>query len=84
MRRSMMMAGTLGILVQIAGCATTTPVSYDKPGVSAEQRTRDGRECVEASIDHREGQRAGFFVPIDREAYAACMLARGYALKPAM
>jgi len=84
MRRLVTMAGGFGIFVSIAGCATAPPpASYDKPGVSADQRNLDERECVQASIGSREGQRAGFFVPIDREAYTSCMSARGYTAKPA-
>ena len=84
MRRLVIVAGGLGIFVSIAGCATAPPpASYDKPGVSAERRNLDERECVQASIGSREGQRAGFFVPIDREAYTSCMIARGYTAKPA-
>jgi hypothetical protein len=83
MRRLVMMGG-VGIFVSIAGCTTAPPpASYDKPGVSAEQRKADERECVQASIDSREGQRAGFFVPVDRDAYVKCMVARGYVAKPA-
>jgi hypothetical protein len=83
MHRLVIMAGGFGIFVSIAGCATAPPASYDKPGVSAEQRKADERECVQASIDSREGQRAGFFVPVDRDAYVKCMVARGYVAKPA-
>jgi len=84
MRRLVTMAGGFGIFVSIAGCATaSSPTSYDKPRVSADQRNLDERECVQASIGSREGQRAGFFVSIDREAFTSCMLARGYTAKPA-
>jgi hypothetical protein len=84
MHRLVIMAGGFGIFVSIAGCATAPPpASYDKPGVSAEQRKADERECVQASIGSREGQRTGFFVPVDRDAYVNCMVARGYVAKPA-
>jgi len=74
MRRSLLVVGML----LIAGCATTAPVAYSKTGVTAEQRKVDDRECVQASIGSREGGRAQFFVPVDREAYGTCMVARGY------
>ncbi len=76
MRRSL---AVVGILALTAGCTTAAPVtSYDKAGVGMEQRKRDDVECVQSSIGSREGQRAGFFIPVDREAYASCMMARGY------
>jgi hypothetical protein len=76
MRRSL---AVVGILALTAGCTTAAPVtSYDKAGVTAEERKTDNRECVQASIGSRESTRATFFVPIDRDAYASCMMARGY------
>ena len=75
MRRALL----LGMMVLTAGCTTAAPVpSYDKAGVGMEQRKRDDVECVQSSIGSREGQRTGFFIPVDREAYASCMTARGY------
>ena len=76
MRRSLVV---VGILMATAACATTAPASYDKAGVSMDQRKADDRACVEASIGGRESSRANFFVPVDREAYAACMVAKGYS-----
>jgi hypothetical protein len=75
MRRSL---AVVGILAFTVGCATTAPVAYDKAGVTAEQRKTDNGECVQASIGSRETTGATFFVPIDRDAYASCMMARGY------
>jgi hypothetical protein len=76
MRRALL----LGMMVVTAGCTTAAPVtSYDKAGVTAEERKTDNRECVQASIGSRESTRATFFVPIDRDTYASCMMARGYS-----
>jgi hypothetical protein len=75
MRRSLAVAGILAFTV---GCATTAPVAYDKAGVTAEQRKTDDRECVQASIGSREST-VTFFIPVDRDAYASCMMARGYS-----
>ena len=83
MRRTLVMASAFGVLVIGSGCAATAPATYDKRGVTAEQRKVDDRECVQSAIGSREGQRAGFFVPVDRDVYVNCMVARGYVAKPA-
>jgi hypothetical protein len=75
MRRSWLVVAAA---VAMTGCATTAPVMYSKAGVTAEQRKVDDRDCVAGSIGSREGSRAQFFVPVDREAYGNCMVARGY------
>lgn len=74
MRRSLLVVGML----LMAGCTTAAPVTYSKAGVTADQRKIDDRDCVQASIGSREGSRAQFFVPVDREVYGNCMVARGY------
>ena len=82
MRRPRVIAVVLAGLIA-GGCAAKGSGSYAKPGATEEQRRQDERECLSASVDSREGQRAGFFVPFDRDQFATCMTARGYALKPA-
>ena len=83
MRRSGVIAAVVAGVIAVGCAGKTTPVSYTKAGTTDDQRKKDEHECLGASVDSREGQRAGFFVSFDRDQYATCMTARGYALKRA-
>jgi hypothetical protein len=68
----------------LAGCATQQGWVYEHPSASVQQRRQDEAICLHASIG-RAQDRLGVLetVPIDREAYNECMVARGYTVVPA-
>jgi hypothetical protein len=69
-----------GLLVVsiLAGCSTSEPIVYVKPGVTASQQKADRTACFEASIGAIQDPRPSPLPPVDREAYARCMQTKGY------
>ena len=65
--------------VWLAGCATGTMARDESQGVSDPDRKRAANECVRASL--RVSDSGELFMPylVDRDVYARCMEARGYA-----
>ena len=71
----------LTALLLVTGCASSQN-AYQKPGTSEGDRKRDTAECARASIGHEPGRHVVTPVVIDREAFAKCLEARGYARIP--
>ena len=72
-----LIVSTVAILA-LAACSTAPPAGvYVKPGVSAEQLSRDRAECAAAAAasDNRRPLSAA-----DREGVDSCMRSRGYTL----
>ncbi len=82
MRRAVagrLLVAALSLSLAVVGCASAKTARYEKSGVSAQQRDADSNACVQESLAGREGGKGGgFFVRVDRDAYARCMTARGY------
>jgi hypothetical protein len=65
-------------VLALAACSTAPPAGvYVKPGVSAEQLSRDRAECAAAAA--ASDSRRAVSAP-DREDVDSCMRARGYTL----
>ncbi len=56
----------------------TGPLTFDKPGVMVAERERDQKECGLASADDPDHGQLLLIYRVDRDAYATCMVARGY------
>ena len=74
--------GVILVLGLFAGCATrpSTPMVYQKPGVTDADRQRDENICLRASVGLDD--RGFVLLPfdIDRDAYHRCMREHDYAI----
>lgn len=79
MTRAAVLVVLLGLL---AGCATAPAERwvFDKPDVTDADRKRDQSQCFALAVDATTA-RPGLLMKLDREAYRACMEARGYRLR---
>jgi hypothetical protein len=74
----------VGSLVVFGACASAPPRTvYDKPGVSDADRKRDEAQCTTASVGTPRPDVSLGMIRVDREAFDACMKARGYTARPA-
>jgi hypothetical protein len=69
------------LLTLFAGCATGDGWVCEKSGATEAQIKRDRDECFAQSVDTEN--RFGVGLGISREAYKACMEARGYRVRTA-
>jgi hypothetical protein len=67
----------------LGGCGARQRLVYDKPGLAVAEGQRDENECVRKALTQDVSGRILTLVQIDREAYARCMEARGYTVRPA-
>jgi hypothetical protein len=74
----------VGSLLVLGACASSAPprIIYDKPGVSDADRKRDETQCTTASVGTSRPDVSLGMIRIDREAFEACMKARGYTPRP--
>ena len=78
-------AMVVGSLIVFGACASSAPprILYDKPGVSDADRKRDEAQCTSASVGTSRPDVSLGVIRIDRDAFDACMKARGYTTRPA-
>jgi hypothetical protein len=76
--------GVILVLGLFAGCATrsSTPMVYQKAGVTDADQQRDENICLRASVGLDD--RGFILLPFDtdRDAYHRCMREHGYAIGP--
>jgi hypothetical protein len=64
--------------VLLWGCSSTrAPVTYEKAGVSEEQKKADEARCTQVALD-TAGPRAAAPLAVDRDAVDRCMRSLGY------
>ena len=79
MTHAIVTASVLPMVIALTGCAHT-PITFEKPGVTEAELTRDRNECVVNSLSTGS---ARILTPcsIDRDDVIKCMKARGYTVQ---
>ena len=70
----------LATALLMAGCASSDPYVYTKPGATTEQKERDKTDCL---FDSEETTRGPGRPPItvNQDRYRRCMTDKGYTLE---
>ena len=80
-----MIYAVLVACVLAAGCGALVQETWEKPGATHQNVTRDVSDCDRvASVDPTHGQEQGAFgfsVRRNERAFTACMRSRGYELR---
>ena len=70
----------LAVVLMVAGCASSDPYVYTKPGATTEQKERDKTDCLfDSSVT--TPRMDGPQVRVDQDRYRRCMTDKGYTLE---
>jgi hypothetical protein len=70
----------LAAVLLVAGCASSDPYVYTKPGATTEQKERDKTDCLFDSRVTTQGPN-GPQIRVDQDRYRRCMADKGYTLE---
>jgi hypothetical protein len=68
------------VVLLAAGCASSDPYVYTKPGATTEQKERDKTDCLFDSRVTTQGP-SGPQSRVDQDRYRRCMADKGYTLE---
>jgi hypothetical protein len=70
----------LGAVLLVAGCASSDPYVYTKPGATTEQKEKDKTDCLfDARITTQRPD--GPQISVNQDRYRRCMTDKGYTLE---
>jgi hypothetical protein len=81
-RRALVVVSVVIVLIEIAGCASSTSDTWTKPGVTEQERGRDTLDCLTEARRVTPGP-GGPVEQVNQDRYRRCMMDRGYTSGPA-
>ena len=70
----------LAAVLLMAGCASSDPYVYTKPGATTEQKERDKTDCLFDSKETTQGP-GGPQITVNQDRYRRCMTDKGWTLE---